>query len=120
MGAIETAIPPQRVHEVLRETEWASVRHRLPRTHLILDGALRRGAGGVNVCFWRGGLRCLLDGLQWLAKPSRRLRMAAYEAISRAPHRLGREDAEASALLARGSTGRAGRSPGPSTGNGER
>ena len=36
LGAIAAAIPLQRVHEVLRETERASVRQRLLPAHLMV------------------------------------------------------------------------------------
>ena len=89
LGAIAAAIPMHCIHEVLRETKRASVRQRLLPAHLMVlfavALALHMHASGREV------LRCLLDGLQWLAEPAGRLRVAGDAAISQARTRLGFE-----------------------------
>ena len=78
-----------RVYEVLRETERASVRQRLLPAHLMVLFAVAMALHMHASC--REVLRCLLDGLQWLAEPAGRLRVAGDAAISPARTRLGFE-----------------------------
>ena len=89
LGAIAAAIPMHRIHEVLRETERASVRQRLLPAHLMVLFAVAMALHMHASC--REVLRCLLDGLQWLAEPAGRLRVAGDAAISQARTRLGFE-----------------------------
>src|SRR4051812_621553 len=87
LGVIARAVPPERVRQVLAETDRASERERdLPAQVMVYYAialALYMGSSTREV------LRCLLEGLRWLWG-AEAVKVAGKSGISQARSRLGK------------------------------
>jgi hypothetical protein len=89
LGVIARFVPAEKVREVLKQTNRASIRERdLPAQVVVyyviaLALYMRSSYGEV--------LRCLLEGVQWLLDPSATVKVAGKSGISQARTRLGPE-----------------------------
>ena len=89
LGVIARAFPLERVHAVLRETQRESRRQRNLPAHVMVYYAIAL-ALYMQVCC-REVLRCLLEGVRWLAGPDMEIRVAGTSGISQARERVGSE-----------------------------
>src|SRR3972149_6369078 len=87
LGVVADAFPLARVHEILRETRTASKRQRALPAHVVVYYVLAL-ALFMQVAYGEG-LRCLLEGLQWLRFPGHGIRVAGKSGISMARSRSG-------------------------------
>ena len=89
LGVITRTVPLAKVHAALAATGRSSIRQRdLPAqvvVYYVIAMALYMHSS------YREVLRCLLEGLQWLADPSAPLKVAGRSGISQARTRLGSE-----------------------------
>ncbi|HVA95670.1 MAG TPA: IS4 family transposase [Candidatus Dormibacteraeota bacterium] len=89
LGVIAKFFPLEKVREVLKQTNRASVRERdLPApvvVYYVIALALYMRSS------YREVLRCLLEGVQWLLDPSVAVKVAGKSGISQARSRLGPE-----------------------------
>ena len=89
LGVIAKFFPAAKIHEVLAQTQRASLRERdLPAqvvVYYVIALALYMRSS------YREVLRGLLEGVQWLLNPSVQLRVAGKSGISPARRRLGAE-----------------------------
>lgn len=89
VGVLTKYVPPERVDQVLTDTDRQSQRQRqLPArlmVYYVLALALYMEVSYGEV------LRCLVEGLEWLGSPIHRLRCSARSSISQARQRLGSE-----------------------------
>ena len=87
LGVIAKTFPADKIEAVLAATGKASVRRReLPAqvvVYYVIALALYMQSS------YREVLRCLLEGLRWLAEPGTKLKVAGNAAISQARSRLG-------------------------------
>ncbi len=89
LGVLAKTFPLDRVHGVLAATGTASVRQRALPAHVMVYYVIAL-ALYMQVAT-REVLRCLLEGLHWLALPGPRVQVAAKSAIAQARARLGVE-----------------------------
>ena len=87
LGVIGKSFPLERVREILRRTGKTSRRQRDLPAHVVVYYVIAL-ALYMQVSY-REVLRCLLEGLQWLAAPGATLRVAGKSGISQARTRLG-------------------------------
>jgi hypothetical protein len=89
LGVIARFFPIEKIREVLKQTNRASIRERdLPAqvvVYYVIALALYMRSS------YREVLRCLLEGVQWLLDPSARVKVAGKSGISQARSRLGVE-----------------------------
>ena len=89
LGVVARSVPREMVDEVLAETGRASQRERELPAHVMVYYAIALGLWMQSSC--REVLRCLLEGLQWLALPGAPLKVTGKSGISQARTRLGSE-----------------------------
>lgn len=89
LGVLARTFPLARVQEILAATGTASVRQRALPAHVMVYYVIAL-ALYMHVAT-REVLRCLLEGLQWLALPGSRVPVAGKSAIAQARARLGVE-----------------------------
>jgi hypothetical protein len=89
VGVITSLFPADKVREVLRQTNRASVRERDLPAHVVVYFVMALGLYMRSSA--REVLRCLLEGVQWLLDPSVKVRVAGDSGISQARSRLGAE-----------------------------
>jgi len=89
LGVVTKAFPLARIHNILRETGRASRRQRALPAHVVVYYVIAL-ALFMQVSYGEV-LRCLLEGLQWLRFPGRKIPVAGKSGISRARARLGVE-----------------------------
>ena len=89
LGVVTNAFPLARIHEVLRDTGTTSKRQRALPAHVVVYYVIAL-ALFMQVAYGEV-LRCLLEGLQWLRYPRRKISVAGKSGISRARSRLGIE-----------------------------
>lgn len=89
LGVIAGRFPADEVRAVLAETGRASQRQRDLPAHVVVYYVIALGL--YMQCSCREVLRCLLEGVQWLAGPQRRMRVVGRAGISQARARLGSE-----------------------------
>jgi hypothetical protein len=89
LGVIAKFFPTEKIHEVLKETERASVRERDLPAHVVVYYVIALAL--YMRSSYREVLRCLLEGVQWLLDPSTKVRVAGKSGISQARSRLGTE-----------------------------
>lgn len=89
LGVVGKWIPRERVEAVLAETGKTSQRQRDLPAHVVVYYVIAL-ALFMQVSY-REVLRCLLEGLAWLAGPSGRLKVAGNSGISQARRRVGVE-----------------------------
>lgn len=89
LGVVAKTFPLDKIHEALAATERESARQRdLPghvTVYYVIALALYMQSS------YREVLRCLLEGIQWLARPSASINVAGNSGISQARTRLGWE-----------------------------
>jgi hypothetical protein len=86
LGVIARAVPPERVRQVLAETDKASERERDLPAHVMVYYAIALSL--YMSASTREVLRCLLEGLRWLWG-AEAVRVAGKSGISQARSRLG-------------------------------
>jgi hypothetical protein len=87
LGVVAKFFPREKVEEVLKQTERASIRERDLPAHVVVYYV-------IALAFYmrsssREVLRCLLEGVQWLIEPSATVKVAGKSGISQARSRLG-------------------------------
>ena len=87
LGVIAKTFPARKIQAVLRATGKASQRQRDLPAHLVVYYVIALSLYMQSSC--REVLRCLLEGIQWLAEPGAKLRVAGHSGISQARSRLG-------------------------------
>ena len=89
LGVIAKAFSLARVRAVLASTGKASVRERDLPAHVMVYYTIALAL--YMQSSYKEVLRCLLEGLQWLADPAQGIRVAGHSGISQARTRLGAE-----------------------------
>ena len=87
LGVIAKTFPPEKIREVLEATGRASVRQRALPAHVMMYFVVALALYMQSSA--REVLRCLLEGLKWMAFPDIRVRVAGDAGISLARSRLG-------------------------------
>lgn len=87
LGVISKTFPMDKVKEILRRTHTSSQRQRDLPAHVMVYYVIAL-ALYMRVSY-REVLRCLLEGLQWLQEPGKKIRVAGKSGISQARTRLG-------------------------------
>ena len=93
LGVIAKTFPPRKIQAVLRATGKASQRQRDLPAQVVVYYVIALSL--YMQSSYREVLRCLLEGLQWLAEPGVKLRVAGHSGISQARTRLGASGAAA-------------------------
>src|SRR6202166_779772 len=89
LGVIAKFFPIEKIREVLKETNRASVRERDLPAHVVIYYVIALAL--YMRSSYREVLRCLLEGVQWLLDPSTKVKVAGKSGISQARSRLGAE-----------------------------
>jgi Insertion element 4 transposase N-terminal/Transposase DDE domain len=89
LGVIAKFFPAEKIHEVLQQTNRASVRERDLPAHVVVYYVIALAL--YMRSSYREVLRCLLEGVQWLLDPSAKVKVAGKSGISQARSRLGVE-----------------------------
>lgn len=89
LGVIAKFFPAEKVHEILKETNRASIRERDLPAHVVVYYVIALAL--YMRSSYREVLRCLLEGVQWLLDPSVNVKVAGKSGISQARRRLGAE-----------------------------
>ena len=89
LGVIAKFFPVEKIHDVLKQTNRASVRERDLPAHVVVYYVIALAL--YMRSSYREVLRCLLEGVQWLLDPSARVKVAGKSGISQARSRLGVE-----------------------------
>jgi|SRR5438874_2560198 len=89
LGVIARFFPADKVRDVLKETDRASVRERDLPAHVVVYYVIALAL--YMRSSYREVLRCLLEGVQWLLDPSAPVKVAGKSGISQARSRLGVE-----------------------------
>src|SRR5205085_6331690 len=89
LGVIARFFPADKVHEVLKQTDRASVRERDLPAHVVVYYVIALAL--YMRSSYREVLRCLLEGVQWLLDPSAKVKVDGKCGISQARSRLGAE-----------------------------
>lgn len=89
LGVIAKFFPRDKVDAVLKRTGRASIRERDLPAHVVVYYVIALAL--YMRASYREVLRCLLEGVQWLAEPSATVKVAGNSGISQARTRLGAE-----------------------------
>jgi hypothetical protein len=89
LGVIAKFFPVEKIHDVLEQTNRASVRERDLPAHVVVYYVIALAL--YMRSSYREVLRCLLEGVQWLLDPSTKVKVAGKSGISQARSRLGVE-----------------------------
>jgi hypothetical protein len=89
LGVIARFFPADKVREVLKQTNRASIRERDLPAHVVIYYVIALAL--YMRSSYREVLRCLLEGVQWLLDPSAAVKVAGKSGISQARRRLGPE-----------------------------
>lgn len=89
LGVVAKTFPPDQIRAVLAATGKQSLRQRDLPAHVVLYYVIALAL--YMQSSYREVLRCLLEGIQWLAEPSGGIRVAGHSGISQARTRLGWE-----------------------------
>jgi hypothetical protein len=89
LGVITKTVPLAKVHGALAATGRGSIRQRDLPAHVVVYYVIALAL--YMQSSYREVLRCLLEGLEWLADPSTPLKVAGRSGISQARTRLGSE-----------------------------
>jgi hypothetical protein len=89
LGVIARFFPIEKIHDVLEQTNRASVRERDLPAHVVVYYVIALAL--YMRSSYREVLRCLLEGVQWLLDPSAKVKVAGKSGISQARSRLGVE-----------------------------
>ena len=87
LGVIAKFFPVEKIHQVLEQTNRASVRERDLPAHVVVYYVIALAL--YMRSSYREVLRCLLEGVQWLLDPSAKVKVAGKSGISQARSRLG-------------------------------
>src|SRR6202051_4517694 len=87
LGVIAKFFPIEKIREVLKETNRASVRERDLPAHVVIYYVIALAL--YMRSSYREVLRCLLEGVQWLLDPSTKVKVAGKSGIFPARRRLG-------------------------------
>jgi len=87
LGVLAKTFPRSRIDEVLTQTGRGSRRHRELPAHVVVYYVIALAL--YMQASYREVLRCLLEGLQWLAAPAASLNITGKSGISQARTRLG-------------------------------
>src|ERR1700688_167516 len=87
LGVIAKFFPVEKIHDVLKQTNRASVRERDLPAHVVVYYVIALAL--YMRSSYREVLRCLLEGVQWLLDPSAKVKVAGKSGISQARSRLG-------------------------------
>ena len=87
LGVVAKAFPRHKIEAVLEATGKASVRQRDLPAHVVVYYVIALAL--YMQSSYREVLRCLLEGLEWLAEPGTKTKVAGNSAISQARSRLG-------------------------------
>lgn len=87
LGVVAKVFPQATIHAVLAESKKESVRQRDLPAHVVVYYVVALAL--YMQSSYREVLRCLLEGIEWLARPSRPVRVTGRSGISRARTRLG-------------------------------
>jgi hypothetical protein len=87
LGVLAATFPTDRIHAALASTERTSRRQRELPAHVVVYYVIAL-ALYMQVSY-REVLRCLLEGLQWMAGPTRVVKVTGKSGISQARTRLG-------------------------------
>jgi hypothetical protein len=89
LGVIAKFFPVEKIHDVLEQTNRASVRERDLPAHVVVYYVIALAL--YMRSSYREVLRCLLEGVQWVLDPSAKVKVAGQSGISQARSRLGVE-----------------------------
>jgi Insertion element 4 transposase N-terminal/Transposase DDE domain len=89
LGVVAKTFPPDKVRAVLVASKKESVRQRDLPAHVVVYYVIALAL--YMQSSYREVLRCLLEGIQWLAEPSAGIHVAGNSGISQARTRLGWE-----------------------------
>lgn len=89
LGVIAKFFPVEKIHDVLEQTNRASIRERDLPAHVVVYYVIALAL--YMRSSYREVLRCLLEGVQWLLDPSAQVKVAGKSGISQARSRLGVE-----------------------------
>jgi hypothetical protein len=89
LGVIAKYFPVEKIHDVLKQTNRASIRERDLPAHVVVYYVIALAL--YMRSSYREVLRCLLEGVQWLLDPSAKVKVAGKSGISQARSRLGVE-----------------------------
>ena len=89
LGVVAKTFSPDKVHAALAATGKQSVRQRDLPAHVVVYYVIALAL--YMQSSYREVLRCLLEGIQWLAEPSAGIKVAGNSGISQARTRLGWE-----------------------------
>jgi hypothetical protein len=89
LGVIARFFPAEKIHQILKQTNRASIRERDLPAHVVIYYVIALAL--YMRSSYREVLRCLLEGVQWLLDPSAQVRVAGKSGISQARSRLGVE-----------------------------
>ena len=87
LGVLTKAFPRARIDAVLAATKTASRRQRELPAHVVVYYVIALTL--YMQVSYREVLRCLLEGLEWMAGPARALKVTGRSGISQARTRLG-------------------------------
>jgi len=87
LGVMAKTFPPDRIHAALAATERTSQRQRELPAHVVVYYVIALAL--YRQVSYREVLRCLLEGLQWIAGPTRVVKVTGKSGISQARTRLG-------------------------------
>jgi hypothetical protein len=87
LGVLAKTFPRSRIDEILTQTGRGSRRHRELPAHVVVYYVIALAL--YMQASYREVLRCLLEGLQWLATPRAALKVTGKSGISQARTRLG-------------------------------
>ncbi len=89
LGVVAKAFPPDKVRAALAASKKESVRQRDLPAHVVVYYVIALAL--YMQSSYREVLRCLLEGIQWLAEPTAGINVAGNSGISQARTRLGWE-----------------------------
>src|SRR6202049_2536795 len=89
LGVLARAFPTEKVRAALAATQKESVRQRDLPAHVVVYYVIALAL--YMQSSYREVLRCLLEGIQWLAEPAAGISVAGNSGISQARTRLGWE-----------------------------
>src|SRR3974377_2220867 len=87
LGVIAKFFPTEKIHEVLQQTNRASIRERDLPAHVVVYYVIALAL--YMRSSYREVLRCLLEGVQWLLAPSAQGKVAWKCGIPHGRRRLG-------------------------------
>jgi len=89
LGVVASTFPLEDVHEILEQTGKASKRQRDLPAHVMIYYVIALALYMQSSC--REVLRCLLEGVRWLAGPERQIKVTGRGGIANARARIGSE-----------------------------